>query len=540
MAGERPPGTIPEANPAAAPERAPEATLEGASDGVRRYVVPALIAALLSFALGLAHLLPGVAFWDPGEFQTIAPVLGTAHPTGYPAYVLLGWLASIVLAPVGDPALRMNLLSAIVMAAASGVATLLLVRLTDRPILAFAGGIAFAATPITWYLGTHADPHALHGLLLAMLLLLLVVWGDRRRTGLPRTDRWLVAASVTYGISLGNHQLTLLLAPGIALYVLATDPRIVLRPALVVGCAVAVLGTAALLYLQLPLSVALGAPLVYGRPETWDGFWYVVLGEQFRGVVTDPLADPAGTLRTLAGAVWDQLGWLALAVPIAGVATAVHRPRYALLTGTAFVATLVFAAAYRNAEIERYYLGPALIAISWVVVAVGWVADLVADRPATPLDGPRGERARLVSALVAGVLAIGLVAPSLIDLPAREEVVRGVDYLDARAWLDETLADLEPDAVVLSWWSYSTPLWYGTIVEGRRPDIRIVDDRTLLDEGLGSVSDVIRAELGRRPVYVVRDATDIPQLEEEFVLETVHSVAGQPVFRVVSARGSGT
>ena len=532
MAGERSPGTIPEANP--------EATLEGASDVVRRYVVPALLAAVLSFALGLAHLLPGVAFWDPGEFQTIASVLGTAHPTGYPAYVLLGWLASIVLAPVGDPALRMNLLSAIVMAAATGVATLLFVRLTDRPVFALAGGIAFATTPITWYLGTHADPHALHGLLLATLLLVLVVWGDRRRAGLPRTDRWLIAASVVYGISLGNHQLTLLLAPAIALYVLATEPRIVLRPALVVGCAAAVLGTAALLYLQLPLSVALGAPLAYGRPETWDGFWYVVLGEQFRGVVTDPLADPAGTLSTLTGAVWDQLGWLALAVPVAAVATAVHRPRYALLTVTAFVVTLVFAAVYRNAEIERYYLGPALIAISWVVVAAGWVADRVADRPATRLDGPRGERARLISALVAGILAIGVVAPSLIDLPAREQVVRGVDYLDARAWLDETFAGMEPDAVIVSWWSYSTPLWYGTIVEGRRPDIRIIDDRTLLDEGLGGVSDVIRAELGRRPVYIVRDGADIPQLEEEFVLETVHSVAGQPVFRVVSARGSGS
>ena len=76
------------------------------------------------------------------------------------------------------------------------------------------------------------------------LLLVLVTWGDRRRAGLPRTDRWLVAAAIVYGISLGNHQLTLLLAPGIALYVLATEPRIVLRPALVLGCAAAVLGAA--------------------------------------------------------------------------------------------------------------------------------------------------------------------------------------------------------------------------------------------------------------------------------------------------------
>ena len=39
--------------------------------------------------------------------------------------------------------------------------------------------------------------------------------------------------------------------------------------------------------------------------------------------------------------------------------------------------------------------------------------------------------------------------------------------------------------MVVSWWSYSTPLWYAQIVEGRRPDIFIVDDRTRLDQGLG-------------------------------------------------------
>ena len=35
--------------------------------------------------------MPGVGFWDTGEFQTVLPILGTAHPTGYPTYVLLGW-----------------------------------------------------------------------------------------------------------------------------------------------------------------------------------------------------------------------------------------------------------------------------------------------------------------------------------------------------------------------------------------------------------------------------------------------------------------
>ena len=59
---------------------------------------------------GALALLPGLGFWDTGEYQAVGPLMGTAHPTGFPTYVLLGWLASVLLQPFGDPAFRMNLL----------------------------------------------------------------------------------------------------------------------------------------------------------------------------------------------------------------------------------------------------------------------------------------------------------------------------------------------------------------------------------------------------------------------------------------------
>jgi hypothetical protein len=533
-------------------------------DLVRSYAVPASIAGVLSFALGIMHVLPGVAFWDTGEMQTVGPVFGTAHPTGYPAYVILGWIASILLQPIGEPALRMNVLSAILLGAATACTTLLCIRLTGRPLLGFAGGIVFGVTPEAWYLATHADGHAFHVLLLALVLLLLVVWGDRWRAGAPRTDRWLVAAAVVFGVSLGNQALTALLVPGIALYVLATDRRILRRPLFVVGCLAAAAGTTALLYLQLPLAVALGAPLIYGRPGTLSGFLYVVLGQQFAGSLGNPFADPAATIAATVDAVTTQLGWLALAVPAAAVATAIRRPRYFLLTAPTFVITLVFAAVYDNAEIDRYHLGPVLISVTWLVVAAGWIADAVAgttaeagteppeaaaqatDAPGTEAPGPAAPagRAAWTGRGVAGVLVLaGLVAamlaPAFARLPVAEERARGVGYLDARSWLDGALAVLDPNATVVSWWAYSTPLWYATIVQGRRPDIRIVDDRTRLDQDLGEVADVIRADLGKRPVYVVRRGQQIQDLEDQFVLEQVTSDPGATIYRVVGAKAAG-
>ena len=87
------------------------------------------VAALVATRIAM---LPGVGFWDTAELQTVAPLLGTAHPTGYPTYVLLGWLANLVLAPFGEPALRMNIFSGLCVAVAAAV-TADLVRVLADP-----------------------------------------------------------------------------------------------------------------------------------------------------------------------------------------------------------------------------------------------------------------------------------------------------------------------------------------------------------------------------------------------------------------------
>ncbi|HEY3522708.1 MAG TPA: DUF2723 domain-containing protein, partial [Candidatus Limnocylindrales bacterium] len=67
--------------------------------------------AAAALALYRTTLLPSVGLWDTAEFQTVAPVLGVAHPTGYPAYVLLGFAWSTLLRPLVEPAASMNLLA---------------------------------------------------------------------------------------------------------------------------------------------------------------------------------------------------------------------------------------------------------------------------------------------------------------------------------------------------------------------------------------------------------------------------------------------
>ena len=91
-----------------------------------------LATAGVALALAASTLMPDVSFWDTAEFQTVAPVLGTAHSPGYPTYVILGWLANLLLAPFGEPAFRMNLFSALCVAGAAGLTAVLVRQLTGR------------------------------------------------------------------------------------------------------------------------------------------------------------------------------------------------------------------------------------------------------------------------------------------------------------------------------------------------------------------------------------------------------------------------
>jgi hypothetical protein len=482
-------------------------------------------------ALGLARsiLLPGQGFWDTGEFQSVPPVLGTAHPTGYPSYVILGWLATIALTPLGEPALRMNLLSALLLGVAAGLTVVLVRQLSGRTSIAIGAGLLLALTPIPWRMGGFADPHTLHLALMAGLLVLLVGWERSRDAGSPRADRWLVASAALYGVMLGNHTLTILLAPGIALFVLAVEPGILRRPHLVARCAGALVGTTVILYLQLPIRAAMGAPLVYGHPDTWDGFWYIVLGEQFRGDLVDPFGNLGHKVADLVKIVGDQLGVLAVAVPAAFLLAAMRRPRFVLLTGTWLVVICWFAASYTNAAIDRYYLGPVLVMIAWLGVAAGLLVDAL-------LPAAEG-RARLGARVLAGVLAVALVLPAALAAPATASRVDMSQDARATTWSHWALGAMGTDSVIVSWWSFSTPLWYRTVVLGERPDVQVVDDRDRLDENLGSVEDVIRANLGVRPVFLVRQPAEIRALQETWILEIVPDPGGiQPLYRVIGPR----
>ncbi|MCA1570698.1 MAG: DUF2723 domain-containing protein [Chloroflexi bacterium] len=493
--------------------------------------------ALLAFGIYLRTMLPSTGFWDTGEAQTVPPTLSIFHPTGFPTYAMLGWLWSQL--PIGEVAWRMNLLSGVSVAIASGLVVLIsshLIGERQRALRATAAGIAGAAFALAsepWENAARADVHAISILSVTIVVWLLITWRAAERAGSPRAGRWLVGAALAFGLGLGVHPLIGLFSPGIALWLFVIDRAIWRRWRLVALCVVAVaIGIASFAYIWIRATTDPEPPLFYARPDTLDRFRYLVLAEQFSGLFRDfeePLADIsekwADAERVLA-AQFVAPGWLLVAI---GAAVVGSRSLGTLAVLALFVAGNVFYSMnFRDGDIDRYYMPTVAVLAPLIGVALAAIATACAQavaevgrRLVTGLDARR-RLAALGGAIVLGLGALLPTASLLTGYGAHDQS----QNRDADEWVASAYALLPPNSVIVSWWSYSTPLWHHRWVLGHRPDLTIIDERDILDEGYRTMNNAIRAHFGERPVYVVLPGWQRASVTARWEMSTVPTLPG--------------
>ncbi|MCS6801688.1 MAG: DUF2723 domain-containing protein [Chloroflexota bacterium] len=463
-------------------------------------------AGLAALALYVRTLAPTVLAFDSGEFQFAAPTLGLVHPTGYPLYLLLGWLFAFL--PVGDVAYRINLFSAVAAAAAVALTTLLAITVLPGPAAAarlggFAAAALAALSSDLWSQAVIAEVYALQLLLLAALTLAVV-----RRWPLP-------LVGLIVGLSLAHHRAALLTLPLLALFLAADRGRALLAPrSLALTALLAVLPLA--LYLYIPLRAdhspylaqeTAGGRRIVSFQNDLDGFIDMVTGRVFADKLTSPLRleERLALFLRLAGRQWPSAVWLAAG--LGALMLLVRRPREGLLVTGIFAVTVAFALLYRIGDIEVYFI-PAY-----------WAAALAAG---TALGALVEAARRLAVGLALGGAATALLvgAALLTTLP---RVDRSGDREVRQRWERILAAPLPPRAILASDDRDDlTPLWYFTLVEGVRPDLVGLFPGIVNSPEYADLGRLIDGVLGPgEQVFLIKE---MPGLSVKYRLEPVGAV----------------
>jgi len=443
----------------------------------------AAVATVATLVIYAATALRGVSFGDWAEMQQVPARLEVPHETGFPLYVLLTKVFSLL--PIGSVAFRATLLSATAAAAAVGVLVLIAGRLGVRPVIGVAAGIALAGTATLWEEATYSEMNTLHLFLCALLIHRALVWRDKRR------DRDLRLGALFSGLALANHLLALSVVPVVILFALAEDRVAILRrPRLVLELALLfALGLSP--YLFIVIRAFTGPPQIYAELRTPQGFFDFVTGAQFRIDMQfgtgESLAKAWRAVPDLVAGIERGANAAFSIVPIAGAVVLLRRDRWAGWLLVALVVANVYMFIGYRGDLPHYLLLTWLILGVWLAVAAEAAVAWLRARLGTGLDE----------------FEFGLIAVAAIFVVSNWAVHDQSANRLGEAYTQELLDQLPPNAVLLTYWDTLTALGYVHCIEGRRPDLTIV----AADRALTATCDLLTEPLDvvarDRPIYAL-------------------------------------
>jgi hypothetical protein len=492
---------------------------------------------------------------DSGELITAAWTLGVAHPPGYPTFTLLSHLAGYL--PLGNPAFRLNLLSAFLDALALGIlfwGTLRFFRSEQErvqskinrliPLVGTIAGIGLlGVSRVFWLYSTVAEVFALNNLFSAITLVLFLEWVRQ-----PVRKKYLYLGGLFAGLAMTNQHTFVLLAPGLLVLLVGgiVRWRRNVREGLVAGKSkkqepgwlisdIAVTAGFFILgllpYLYLPIAAGADPPYNWGNPATFSGFWQVLTRSDYgtfsftaNGVQGNPFQQLFYLGRyilqgfSVAGILLAVLGivWFARKRPLEGCALGLlfifSGPIFAMVANPAMDDPLTLGV------FERFYILPGIPLACFIAAGAVYLVELAVKAAARFKSGFL-RWAPCAAGLLAAAAMVIIVA--LVQLPSIQlSNNRIVEY-----YAEDLLGPLEPDALLIVAQDYNgSALIYAQLVSSIRTDVVALHSELLkstwycaqqrrlhpqitipfnnYDGGIhNSLADLIKANIGQRPVY---------------------------------------
>ncbi len=424
---------------------------------------------LAAFLLFLVSASPSISFEDSGELVMAASHLGVTHPPGYPWWTMLARLWMTL--PVGDPAFRVNLMSACWGAGAVTTVFALARRFAGRTgtagwriVLApWLAAAAFAGSRTLWWQAGIAEKYTVSvALMLLAVLAMAAAWEAHGKGDPALAGRRAVGAALLSGLALSHHLHGLYLGPAMAVLLWHLhDGRIGWRRPVAVRrwvlCVFLAAAPTVAKTVVLPIRSAADPAMNWGMPDSAQRLHWYLSARQYRFIMGSnkgPLDVVRRTGRHAFVLPVEEFGpVLALAAPGLILLRAAG-PGWLAGAGLVAGTNLFFGVYYNTPEIERYYL--LTFALLAVLIGLGF-----ARLPAVGAGG----RALAAAGVVASAIPFavnGRMSPRFRHHLAWDFAVNQLAPLPRGAIL---ICEGDDQAF---------PMFYAQSVMGLRPDVKIV------------------------------------------------------------------
>ncbi|MBL9015564.1 MAG: DUF2723 domain-containing protein [Myxococcales bacterium] len=444
---------------------------------------------------------------DNADFCAVGAVGGTAHPSGYPLYVM--WLRAWSWLP-GTPAHAAAVATILLAVAAVLVLHAACRAWGARPLAASIACALFATSPIVMRIHTEADVFPLNCLVCAAVVWLAAAEGPLRGT------RRAAVLGLVAGLGIA-HNLTCVLVAPIGLYGVVRGAR----ESSAKAYALAVLGLVVGLLPYAYLLVAPETPVSWGKVDGLTELWHHVLRRDYGSFKLSPKGDElfvAENLTQLASSMGRAYLWLPALAGLGALGYSIARPDkdtrvgWIALAASLVLAGPVLAAGFNKRPVElglwltqRFHIQSVMLLAIPVAVALTLAGERVREQRWKRL-GPLAAMAAFLGGaalslpFVARVHSVAIersLTNLLTTLPPAAIVIGTTDELHFGTGYLQTVLAVRPDVQLISLGQVGLPFYRDRIA--RRSGIVI--ERPSADEKL-SVTIAEQALATGRPVFI--------------------------------------
>lgn len=444
---------------------------------------------LLSLLVYILTLAPGVMYTDSGELAGACYFFGVAHPTGYPLFVILGHLWTMIAKPLGV-IYSMNLFAAFCTALSSGMVYGILHTLldfisaqsdnqkkqkasnTNTSLITWcsiSGGISYSFAHTVWEQATSIEVYSLHLLMMSSTILFFL------RGIISNSQKTLIISALLLGLSFTNHLTTILLIPPIILLFFwrtgesFASKNITSRERLIqFGILLLVIISCSSVYGVMIWRSSSDAWFNWGAVHRgWEQFSYHVLGKQYQiWMFSDEPGAVKKQFSLFVSLLPKNLGYIGFMLfPLAGLPALWRTSKqifWFVVVGIFFC--VGYSVNYNIHDIDSYFL---LAFMLMIITSFVGLYSLLQSSFASKL-----------SDTLKPVIAIGIAVISLvINYQANDKS----KHVLVEEYVKLMIDPLPKNAVLISqqWDFFVSAFWYMQQVEGYRPDITIIEKEIL-------------------------------------------------------------